>query len=118
MNNVISRTKTINTDGVMYCYNETAYIKEGTRDIQSPINFRLNYTIVEGELPQFALDSLHPILNQTESAVTFAATFAKDCGEDDLCESHLDMITKMDLQEESMSYLDLFLLEFIKKYLS
>ncbi|KAL5276903.1 ITGA7 family protein [Megaselia abdita] len=98
--NVISKTKLINTDGKMYCYPETAYIKEGTRDIQSPLNFRLNYTIVEDDLPQFALDSLHPILNQTESAVTFTATFAKDCGDDDLCESHLDMITKMDLVED------------------
>ncbi|RZF31839.1 hypothetical protein LSTR_LSTR014253 [Laodelphax striatellus] len=76
-------------------HDHTVYIKENTRDIQSPIMFRLSYTLVQKEprmpkrgSPLPNVDSF-PILNQQEAAKVFKATFLKDCGENDICESEL-----------------------------
>ncbi|XP_039296864.1 integrin alpha-PS1 isoform X2 [Nilaparvata lugens] len=78
-----------------HCHEHTVYIKENTRDIQSAIMFRLSYTLVQKEprMPKrgAALPSVDsfPILNQQEAAKVFAATFLKDCGDNDICESQL-----------------------------
>lgn len=70
-----------------YCQKETVYIKNGTRDILSPIEFRVNYTLANNEI-----DSA--ILNRT-SVQDFRATFQKDCGDDDTCTSYLNLTTEM-----------------------
>lgn len=72
-----------------FCRSEIVYLKSNTRDIQSAIKFRVNYTIVEPPLPLRPLTKvpLHPILDQTEAERTFIATFQKDCGNDDVCET-------------------------------
>ncbi|XP_065163300.1 integrin alpha-PS1 isoform X3 [Atheta coriaria] len=62
------------------CRSHTVYIKDGIRDILSPIEFSVNYQLQ---------DTPHsPILNQT-STKDFQATFLKDCGSNEVCESEL-----------------------------
>lgn len=77
--------------------------QENTRDIQSPIKFRLNYSLIQEEpvmppegapLPDM---KNYPILNQQEAARIFEAVFQKDCGNNDICESDLQMIAKLNL---------------------
>lgn len=100
--NVVKRSIEVNTNGKMDCQEEVVYIKENTRDIQSPISFRLNYTIVEPSLPSSGLKSLNPILDQTQADRTFQAVFQKDCGSDDLCQSQLEVIAKMELDKDGI----------------
>lgn len=40
----------------------------------------------------------YPILNQQEAAKVFEATFQKDCGENDICESDLRIKAALDLK--------------------
>ncbi|XP_023037066.1 integrin alpha-PS1 isoform X2 [Drosophila willistoni] len=87
--NVVSRVVKVRTDGRTSCQMVTGYIKANTRDIQTPIGFRLKYTLVEDELAESALIRLNPILDQTRAQIDFEGTFQKDCGDDDLCESDL-----------------------------
>lgn len=50
---------------------------------------------LEGEqLPDI---NRYPILNQQKAAQIFEATFQKDCGNDDLCESDLKLQARLDL---------------------
>ena len=39
----------------------------------------------------------YPILNQQEADKVFAASFLKDCGNNDLCESELNVSTSLSL---------------------
>jgi len=39
----------------------------------------------------------YPILNQQEAARVFEAVFQKDCGNNDICESDLQVIAKLNL---------------------
>lgn len=94
----IRKSIKVTIDGTLNCHQETVYIKENTRDIQSPIKFRLNYTIVESRLPSNALEQLNPILDKMQADRTFDATFAKDCGTNDICESKLDVIAGLELE--------------------
>lgn len=84
----------------MTCNRETVYIKENTRDIQSPIKFHLNFTIVEDQLPESGLDSLNPILDQMEADRDFEAKFQKDCGTDGKCISDIRIDVKTDLDRD------------------
>uniref|UniRef100_A0A1B0F9S5 Uncharacterized protein n=1 Tax=Glossina morsitans morsitans TaxID=37546 RepID=A0A1B0F9S5_GLOMM len=102
--NVIKREVTVLTDGRLSCQRVTAYIKENTRDIQSPLKFRLNYTLVETRLPDSGLKFLNPILDQTQAKIEFEGTFQKDCGEDDICESNLRLEAELDLNMENENY--------------
>lgn len=62
--------------------------------------FRLNYTLVESTLPESGLDALYPILDQTQADRTFQATFQKDCGVDDVCQSQLEVHAELELDKE------------------
>ncbi|XP_055587793.1 integrin alpha-PS1 isoform X2 [Uranotaenia lowii] len=103
--NIIKRQISVVTNGNQECREEVVYIKDNTRDIQSPIRFRLNYTILDTTLPASALDSLDPILDQTQADRTFEATFQKDCGKDGICQSKLDLKAELSLErEDDQSY--------------
>jgi hypothetical protein len=41
----------------------------------------------------------YPILNQQEAVKTFEATFQKDCGADDICESNLHVAAVLELPQ-------------------
>lgn len=124
--NVVKRNIQVKTNGIMECHQEIVYVKENTRDIQSTIHvsvmytiymnqsltnyfllsissilqFRLNYTIVESSLPSSGLIALNPILDKTQADRTFEASFQKDCGSDDLCESQLDVFAELELERK------------------
>ncbi|XP_073832470.1 multiple edematous wings isoform X3 [Musca autumnalis] len=102
--NVIKREVTVRTDGRLSCHRVIGYIKENTRDIQSPIKFKLNYTLVETKLPDSGLKGLNPILDQTQANIEFEGTFQKDCGDDDVCESNLKLSAELDLNMENENY--------------
>uniref|UniRef100_A0A6P7H0S8 Integrin alpha-PS1-like n=1 Tax=Diabrotica virgifera virgifera TaxID=50390 RepID=A0A6P7H0S8_DIAVI len=78
------RTKIVPVNGAsQYCQEETVNIKEGVQDILSPIMFRVNYTLED--------NAFHtPILNTTSVKVIYAS-FQKECGSDDVCESNLTL---------------------------
>uniref|UniRef100_A0A2M4A3S4 Putative vitronectin receptor alpha subunit n=2 Tax=Anopheles triannulatus TaxID=58253 RepID=A0A2M4A3S4_9DIPT len=77
------------------CHTVTAYLNEGTRDIQNPLKFRINYTLDDGGSGvrrmrgRNGLPLLQPILNRTAAERTFVVPFQKDCGLDGLCRSAL-----------------------------
>lgn len=98
--NILRKQIKVITDGRQECRNEIVYIKDNTRDIQNPIRFRLNYTILDNTLPDSALDTLDPILDQTQAVRTFEATFQKDCGHDGICQSKIDMNAKLSLEKQ------------------
>ncbi|XP_011505968.1 PREDICTED: integrin alpha-PS1 [Ceratosolen solmsi marchali] len=100
----LSRIATLDSKNLMYCQRETVYLKENTRDIQSPVKFRLNYTLIQDEpvmppegAPMPDINN-YPILNQQEAARIFEATFQKDCGNNDICESDLRLSANLNLQ--------------------
>lgn len=98
---------TINTT---FCRTETVYLKSNTRDIQNAIKFRVNYTIVEPSLPIEPLRTpLHPILDQTEADRAFIATFQKDCGSDDICETRFIVDAAFELETNERGKIDYYL---------
>ncbi|KAH8396013.1 hypothetical protein KR222_001885, partial [Zaprionus bogoriensis] len=102
--NVISRLVRVRTDGRRECQMVTGYIKANTRDIQTPIRFRLDYKLEEPELAESPLTRLNPILDQTKAFIEFEGTFQKDCGDDDLCESDLRLRVEPNLTAEDGEY--------------
>lgn len=104
----INRTVTLDPQKMVHCQNDTVYLKENTRDIQSPIKFRFNYTLIQeqpvmpaegGPLPEI---KNFPILNQQEAARIFEATFQKECGTNDICESDLQLNATLNLSESTV----------------
>ncbi|KAK4874709.1 hypothetical protein RN001_014069 [Aquatica leii] len=89
--NYQTRYFTLKPSQTVYCQEETVYFPNNTRDILTPIKFRLNYTIASN-IPHSA------ILNQT-SIKDFEATFQKNCGEDDMCQSKIIMNASLLLNE-------------------
>lgn len=100
--NTLRKHISVITDGRQECREEVVYIKDNTRDIQNPIRFRLNYTILDTTLPASALDTLDPILDQTQADRTFEATFQKDCGHDGICQSKIDVKAKLSLEQQGI----------------
>lgn len=98
--NIMKRTFEIETNGEPTCFNEIVYIKDSAKDIQSPIKFHLNYTMVEKPLKSSGLIELNPILDQNQADRTFEASFQKDCGADDICESQLEVEATLGLEME------------------
>lgn len=98
--NIMKREFTIETNSRQTCFNEIVYIKASTKDIQSPIKFHLNYTMVEKALRSSGLLELNPILDQTQADRSFEANFQKDCGSDDICESQLEVQATLGLERE------------------
>lgn len=98
--NIMKRHLVIKSNSQLHCENEVVYVKETARDIQSPIKFHLSYKIIEDELENSGLKRLNPILDQTQADRTFEATFQKDCGNDDICESKLSVEASLGLERE------------------
>lgn len=98
--NTMQRNFNIVTNGEQTCFNEIVYIKESAKDIQTPIKFHLNYTMVEKPLRASGLDELNPILDQTQADRVIEASFQKDCGSDDICESQLEVEATLGLEKE------------------
>ncbi|XP_022236471.1 integrin alpha-PS1-like [Limulus polyphemus] len=88
------------------CSTEVVYLKEKS-DIQNPINFKLTYTLIQKEpiMPEEGEDlpdvSFYPILNQQEASKNFQATFMKNCGADDICQTELQFQVDFNLSKEN-----------------
>ncbi|XP_040172935.1 integrin alpha-PS1 isoform X2 [Anopheles arabiensis] len=99
--NILKRRFRLAVSGRPVCHDVTAYLKEGTRDIQNPIQFRISYTLDEERAnggtgaggrrgrKERELPRLEPILNRTAAERTYTMPFQKDCGVDGLCQSAL-----------------------------
>ena len=91
------------TTGSKMIFIHALCMQEGTRDIQSAVKFRMSYTLVQRE-PRSPRDgdplpniNHFPILNQQEAFKTFQATFEKDCGDNDVCESNIVTVANLNL---------------------
>lgn len=58
---------------------------------------------MEATLASSALIALNPILDQTQADRLFEATFQKDCGDNDVCESQLYVNAELELERERKS---------------
>ena len=79
------------------CFQETAYMREGTTDIRTPVRFLLTLQLQQDEPRYLGADfgvsniNQYPILNQREAHKEIEIPFHKSCGGDDLCESKLQV---------------------------
>ncbi|KAK9501601.1 hypothetical protein O3M35_012297 [Rhynocoris fuscipes] len=86
-----------------HCHKNTVYVKENTKDIQSAVTMRLSYKMLQEEpIPPKAGEPLSkmdhfPILNQQQADRLVKASFLKDCGDNDICESQLNVEASLDL---------------------
>ncbi|XP_077299623.1 multiple edematous wings isoform X2 [Arctopsyche grandis] len=108
--NVLKRNIELSKINYKRCQEHVVYIKENTRDIQSPIGFHVNYTIVQKE-PQWSSETSLlpqinrlPILNATRAILTFEGLLLRDCGDDDICESDLVIEAELKLPKKQDSY--------------
>ncbi|XP_049873202.1 integrin alpha-PS1 isoform X2 [Pectinophora gossypiella] len=90
--NNVNKTIILGKD-VEDCREHIVYLKNNTRDIQTPIKFQLTYTLVHAEPRYSIVGSLpniddYPVLNAT-ARTTFSANFLNDCGTDGVCISDL-----------------------------
>ena len=83
-------------NGDQQCINVIGYVGNSHLDLQTPVQFHITYSLEQDQpIVQYnsgeALPSLDnfPILNQAEAKKKFQATFEKDCGDDDVCKTHL-----------------------------
>ena len=77
------------------CFHETAYLKDGTVDLRTPVNFQLKLRLQQDEpQPQRVTSRISninyfPILNQQQATKVLKVKFHESCGEDELCHSRL-----------------------------
>lgn len=114
------------------CNAQRVYIKDKS-DIQTPIQFKLTYSLIPPSSSSTSSSSSiltsnryssltsnnqlisssssdsssnlpppFPILNQEEAQRIFSAKFLKDCGSNDICESHLDVDGQIQAPKEAL----------------
>ncbi|XP_065345499.1 integrin alpha-PS1 isoform X2 [Cloeon dipterum] len=97
------------------CSEEVVSVKENTRDIQSPIVFKLSYSLIQEEpeaiIAGEELPSVdrYPILNQQEAVKVFQVAFQKDCGDNEVCESNLEVQAELHLKPVARQQWELLL---------
>ena len=80
--------------------------QKNVKDIQSPVAFKLTYKLIQREptytpnRPELPNIQNYPILNRQQAFRIFLAKFAKDCGENDLCESDIAVVAWTDLPRD------------------
>lgn len=95
---IITDTIRISNGGEQYCTDIVGYVGSTHADIQTPVQFAMSYSLVQddpvmefrkgADLPNI---NNFPILNQAEAKKKFQATFERDCGDDDICQSQLSV---------------------------
>jgi integrin alpha 7 len=81
-----------------HCTGVIGYVSSLT-DLQTPVQFAMSYSLVQGVpemvylrgYPMPDVDE-YPILNQAQAKKRFQATFEKDCGGDEICQSQLSIM--------------------------
>lgn len=77
------------------CFYETAYLKENTMDLRTPVLFQLKLRLQQdeprrrAELRGVSNINYFPILNQQEATKVLTMKFHESCGDDELCHSQL-----------------------------
>ena len=77
------------------CFHETAYLKEGTVDLRTPVMLQLKLRLQQDEpQPQRTTSRISninyfPILNQHQATKVLKLKFHESCGRDELCHSRL-----------------------------
>ena len=77
------------------CFYETAYLKENTMDLRTPVLFQLKLRLQQdeprrrAELRGVSNINYFPILNQQEATKMLKMKFHESCGDDELCHSKL-----------------------------
>ncbi|XP_072949294.1 integrin alpha-PS1 isoform X2 [Epargyreus clarus] len=107
--NIVNRTIHLGKD-IEDCREHIVYLKNNTRDIQTPIKFQVNYKIVHVQ-PQYSTIGVlpniddYPVLNAT-ATTSFSANFLNDCGLDAICNSDLvvDPVLQLPRTEDGKSY--------------
>ena len=100
----------INHGGTQHCTDIVGYVGSSHSDLQTPVQFAMSFSLVQDE-PEMeyrsgaSLPNINdfPILNQAEAKKRFQATFEKDCGVDDVCQSQI-FLTPM-LKDKSLKEL-------------
>ena len=97
-NNVTHTIKIRNGARREHCTGVVGYVSSLT-DLQTPVQFSLSYSLVQGVpsmtyLRGYLLPEIdeYPILNQAQAKKRFQATFEKDCGPDEVCQSQLTVL--------------------------
>ncbi|XP_063536455.1 integrin alpha-PS1 isoform X1 [Cydia strobilella] len=107
--NIIDKTIQLQKDTEV-CREHWVYLKNNTRDIQTPIKFQVTYKIVH-EVPKYSTTRVlpniddYPVLNATATS-TFTANFLNDCGSDGVCISDLvvDPVLQLPKADDGKSY--------------
>ncbi|CAG5046011.1 unnamed protein product [Parnassius apollo] len=107
--NIVNKTLRLGKD-VEVCRQHIVYLKNNTRDIQTPIKFLVTYKLVNVEPEYSTIKPLpniddYPVLNAT-AVTAFSANFLNDCGTDAVCVSELrvDPILLLPKSEDGQSY--------------
>ncbi|KAG6456594.1 integrin alpha-PS1 isoform X2 [Manduca sexta] len=106
---LVNRTITIGKD-VEDCREHIVYVKNNTRDIQTPIKFQVTYKLEHVE-PRYSTGGMlpniddYPVLNATATTM-FSAHFLNDCGTDAVCVSDLvvNPVLQLPKSEDGKSY--------------
>ncbi|XP_041979376.1 integrin alpha-PS1 isoform X2 [Aricia agestis] len=107
--NMINKTIHLEKDQE-HCTAHIVYLKNNTRDIQTPIKFQVTYKIVHVQ-PQYSTSGAipniddYPVLNAT-ATTAFSANFLNDCGLDGVCESDLivEPVLQLPKTEDGKAY--------------
>ena len=82
-----------------HCTAVIGYVSSLSADLQTPVQFAMSYSL-DQEAPEMVylrgypmpdIDE-YPILNQAQAKKRFQATFDKDCGQDEICQSQLSIL--------------------------
>ncbi|GBP30999.1 Integrin alpha-PS1 [Eumeta japonica] len=102
--NVVDRNIELRKD-VRDCRQHVVYLKNNTRDIQTPMKFQVTYSLVQSQPsyrtsgPLANIDD-YPVLNATATNF-FSANFLNDCGLDGVCISDLTVKAELSLPRAS-----------------
>jgi integrin alpha 7 len=92
---VSEKTVVVERGRLTGCFHETAYLKEGTVDLRTPVKFQMKLRLQQDEpRPQREASGVSninyfPILNQQEAMKVLKVKFHESCGDDELCHSRL-----------------------------
>ena len=101
-NNTVSGKISIRPGNVDHCTSVVGYVYSTHTDLQTPVQFSMSYSLDQTEPSmQYSrgaiLPSMNdfPILDQSQAKKKFQATFHKDCGDDDICQSGIVITPKL-----------------------
>ncbi|TRY70313.1 hypothetical protein TCAL_06649 [Tigriopus californicus] len=87
------------------CFKEMAFLKEDTSDLNIPLKFKLSLWLQQDEpmllkqrLPQ-NIDH-YPVLNSKQTDKILTIPFLKHCGDDNICQSDLELALRLENREE------------------